>query len=123
MSNRSHRGSRLPDIKVADTDRGALYLRTAASRTASGRYYLLRDDGVREVVNQNWAVGQHKIAKGLDPMRAWPRPGRPRTMTDGRDVRVRLGAEHMAEAERLGDGNLSAGVRAALAGAARTRGR
>ena len=41
-------------------------------------------------------------------------PGRPRLMRDGRRVNVYLSADALAEASRLGGGNVSAGIRQAL---------
>lgn len=44
--------------------------------------------------------------------------GAPQKMSDGRRVQVYLDADSLAIAERLGDGNVSAGIRAALKRAA-----
>lgn len=41
-------------------------------------------------------------------------PGRPEAMTEGRRVQVYLDAKTIEEARKLGDGNLSNGIRRAL---------
>lgn len=43
-----------------------------------------------------------------------PHPGPPRQMEGGRRCNVYLGSEALAAAKRLGNGNVSAGIRAAL---------
>lgn len=45
----------------------------------------------------------------------YSRPGRPEEMAGGRRVQVYLDDDSIAKAEKIGDGNVSAGIRAALA--------
>jgi hypothetical protein len=40
--------------------------------------------------------------------------GRPRTMKDGKDIKVHLDSDTIEKASRLGNGNISAGIRKAL---------
>jgi len=44
-----------------------------------------------------------------------PRPGRPVVIRDGRQVAIFLDPESLETARALGDGNVSAGIRRALA--------
>jgi hypothetical protein len=52
------------------------------------------------------------VSREIEQTRA---AGRPPEMDEGRPVRVYLDAASIATAKRLGDGNVSAGIRAALA--------
>ena len=58
-------------------------------------------------------LSQHKVKAVLEPAGR----GRPDTMDAGRRVQVYLDAPSLATADRMGDGNISAGIRAALADA------
>lgn len=55
------------------------------------------------------------------PKKTAPGPGRPFTMAGGRRINLYLDAGSIATAARLGGGNISAGVRAALASADKSR--
>ena len=55
-------------------------------------------------------LSQHKVKAAIDPAGR----GRPDTMDAGRRVQVYLDAASLEAAKRLGDGNVSAGIRAAL---------
>lgn len=59
--------------------------------------------------------GEHKPGCSRSTPKEWNKPlGRPRTLTGGHSVPVYLSTAHVETASRLGDGNVSAGVRLAL---------
>ena len=74
--------------------------------TATGAYAQLNAGAIK-------SLSQHKVQAALEPAGR----GRPDTMDGGRRVQVYLDAPSLATADRMGDGNMSAGIRAALASA------
>ena len=77
--------------------------------TATGAYAQLNAGAIK-------SLSQHKVQAALEPAGR----GRPDTMDAGRRVQVYLDAGSLEAAKRLGDGNVSAGIRAALAGTKET---
>ena len=73
--------------------------------TATGVYAQLNAGAIKP-------LSQHKIQAAIGPAGR----GRPDTMDAGRRVQVYLDAASLEAAKRLGDGNVSAGIRAALSG-------
>lgn len=60
-----------------------------------------------EGTSQNWRGRLHEIE--------WPEVGRPAEMTEGKRVNVYLDAQSLEAAKALGGGNVSEGIRIALA--------
>ena len=71
--------------------------------TATGAYAQLNAGAIK-------SLSRHKVQAALEPAGR----GRPDTMDAGRRVQVYLDAGSLEAAKRLGDGNVSAGIRAAL---------
>ena len=91
---------------VGTVTQGVGYTGALIRYAATGIYAQLNAGAVKP-------LSQHKVKAVLEPAGR----GRPDTMDAGRRTQVYLDAPSLATAERLGAGNVSAGIRAALDGA------
>lgn len=70
----------------------------------------IEESNAQDIVNDNW-VGSGDTLESLSKMSV----GRPAEMNEGKRVNVYLDAASLARASALGEGNVSEGIRRALA--------